>query len=346
MAFPLAALGAGAAMGAVSSIFGNSGTRSNMRLQAQLNKEQMKYQDELNRSYQKMLWNNQYSAQMSGMKNAGMNPAFDGASPSMQASNSTGAGPSGPSAPTPDLVGSAVSAMNAEKDMTLKDKQADMMDAQIEKTKSETKVNNAEAKIREYDASPDMLVLRGKGVDATVKRTYAEADVATQEMRKVSNEADKTFEEIDLTREQKRQAQAITAKTYTAILSDLQGLSESEQRIALMIAEEDLKKEEKTTEKAKQYDLYQSGKEHASGAKLKDQLVKESKQKVKESQQSVTESKARTAGHKIANRAAQWRQDVIEMSGSKAEQAGQLGAKRIIGIFNPLEGAAEMFAGK
>lgn len=346
MAFPLAAAAIGAIGSIGSSVLGNSGTRSNMRLQAQLNKEQMKYQDELNRSYQKMLWNNQYSAQMSGMKNAGMNPAFDGASPSMQASNSVGSGASGPSAPVPDLAGGAISAMNAEKDMTLKDKQADMIDAQIEKTKSETKINNAEAKIREYDSSPDMLELRGKGVDATVKRTYAQADVAKQEVRKVSNEADKVFEEIGLTKELKNKAQAETAKTYTAILTDLQGLSESEQRIALMIAEEDLKKEEKNTEKAKQYDLYQSGKEHASGAKLKDQLVNESKQKVNESKQAVTESKARTAGHNIANRAAKWRQDVIEMSGSKAEQAGQLGAKRIIGIFNPLEGAAEMFAGK
>ena len=181
MAFPVAAvIGAGAALG--SSYLGNSGTRSNMRLQAQLNKEQMKYQDELNRSYQKMLWNNQYSAQMTGMKNAGMNPAFDGASPSMQASNSTGAGPSGPSAPTPDLAGGAISAMNAEKDMTLKDKQAELLDAQTQKTLNEADKTKNESEFIAFQNTPEYKRARLSGAENESLKAFWDASKSKSEI--------------------------------------------------------------------------------------------------------------------------------------------------------------------
>lgn len=98
---PVAGAAAGGLVGLLGSIFGaeseNTSTRENMMLQSQLNKGEMKYSQGLNKDYQNFLWQNQYGAQVSGMKNAGLNPASANTSiAGASTGNAMATGPVGP----------------------------------------------------------------------------------------------------------------------------------------------------------------------------------------------------------------------------------------------------------
>lgn len=228
MPFPLAAVigAAGSIAGGIgSALIGNSGTRQNMQLQAKLNKEQLSYQDALNRNYQNMLWSKQYQAQMSGMKNAGLNPALaNGTSVGgATASNSLSAGPTGPSGAMPsiDPVSGAVSAMNAEKDMTIKDKQAELIDAQTKETLSRAEKNTEEAEFVRFQNSPSYKAARLSGASNESLRAFWDAmksqsdiKVNDQSVIKMAKETEKIAEEVGLVGEQKKNYIAATAKLY------------------------------------------------------------------------------------------------------------------------------------
>lgn len=117
---PIAAL-AGIATNIVSQV-GNSlvqhaSTRSNMKKQHELNEDEMAYSQQLQRSQQEWLMNNLYGKTVSGMKNAGLNPATaNGVSPAVPSGGSTSTGPSGPAAGMPnfDLSGGALTSMQID----------------------------------------------------------------------------------------------------------------------------------------------------------------------------------------------------------------------------------------
>ncbi len=111
----------GAAGGLASSLIGagiqHSNTKAQQRLQSKLNKEEMSYSNSLQRDQQEWLMNTQYGKQVSGMINAGLNPATaNGTTPSVPSASSPHSGSSGPSAgmPSMDIAGGAIAGMNIE----------------------------------------------------------------------------------------------------------------------------------------------------------------------------------------------------------------------------------------
>ena len=329
--------------GAVSGLFGLAGqaqqasyTKEQQRLQSKLNREEMAYSQGLQNAQQEHLMNTMYGKMVSGMKNAGLNPATANgttpATPSVGHPSSGGVGPAGPptSSLGSDIVSGAIAGANVQKDLAIKDAQKENIDADTQLKQSQSRNTEADTKLKEWESDPRILKLKEQGLDATAQRTYAEAGVAKQEMIRIGRDADLIFEKIGLTQQEKQRCQAETAKTYTAIMTDLQQLTESEQRIALLIAEEDLAKEQKRTERSKQAELGAAADSHKANAAY-------ARAGVVTRHQEARESKARTVGLQIANRANEWRQKVTEASGSVTEQGALLGAKRIIGLFNPFD---------
>lgn len=327
----------GGAFGLAGNAQQHTYTKEQQRLQSKLNKEEMATSQGMQNAQQDWLMNTQYGKMVSGMKNAGLNPATaNGTSPASVSAGHPSTGGVGPASHGESLAAAVSQGAMAGKEVELTDAQIKNIEADTEKKKEESKNTAADTKIKEWESDPRILALKEKGLDATAQKTYAEADVAKETVIKVSREAGLIFEQMNLTIEEQKKCQAETAKTYTAILTDLQSLKESEQRIALMYAQEELAKEMKHTERAKQTELYAAADEHKASAAYNRAGVLERHQNVRESKQRVNESKVRAVGISIANRAAKWRQDVIETSGSVTEQAGILGAKRTLDLLNPL----------
>lgn len=309
-------------------------TKEQQRLQSKLNREEQSHSMQLQRDQQEWLMNNQYGKAVSGMKNAGLNPAMAGGG-SVGAAPAAGhpsSGASGPSASMPniDLAGSAMDALKTDNELELGKAQKDLIKAQEEKTLAEKNKIEQNQLIDQWKTDPRVQELFKQGVDANVLSTYANADVSKAKAVEISVNANKLFNEIGLVQDQRAKCQADTAKTYTEIKSLMVGMSEAESRIALNYAEAALSREKVNTEKAKQADLYASSEHHLSSAgaeALRGELAK----------QQTEESKARQKGEEIANRINQWRQDVVEASGSKTEQGALMGAKRLVNLFNPLD---------
>lgn len=282
MPFPLAAVigAAGSIAGGIgSALIGNSGTRQNMQLQAKLNKEQLSYQDALNRNYQNMLWSKQYQAQMSGMKNAGLNPALaNGTSVGgATASNSLSAGPTGPSGAMPsiDPVSGAVSAMNAEKDMTIKDNQAKLLDEQAKNVAQDTlkkKEETSESALRNTKEYRDLLLRGMSEQNALAAAQAADAnshvEVNRSTVSQIAKNIEKIASDIDLNKEAKNQLITATWKNLYECAAILQEMKESDARIALHRSTAFMnrevgktQKELRATETAKQGLLHQQKKE-------------------------------------------------------------------------------------
>ncbi len=346
----------GAVASGIAGLFGLAGqennsriTKEQMQLQHRLNKDEMNHSMQLQKNQQDWLMNTMYGKNVSGMKNAGLNPATaNGVSPATPSGGSPSSGTSGPSATNSNLGSDMANAMLAgesmKKDLEVKDAQKGLLEAQTRET-------NAKAQMQEWLNNPEIRELQRKGMESQALQQYAAAKVSDATVIRIGKEVDQLSSQIGLNKANTEKVQMETAKTYTAILTDLQGLEESEQRIALLVAEQELTKEKQRTEKASQTEHFANAAYARAGVKEREQNVNESKsrvsvneQNIRESKsrsasnyQNIKESKAREAGIKIANRAAKWRQDVNELSGDKLEQSGVMHAKRIISIFNPLD---------
>lgn len=321
----------GGAFGMAGNAQNHSYTKEQQKLQSKLNKEEMVTSQGMQNAQQDWLMNTQYGKMVSGMKNAGLNPATaNGTSPATPSVGHGSSGGVGPAAHGEGLGAAVTQGALAGKQAEMTDAQIDNIKAATDKLKEESKNTAADTKIKEWEADPRILKLRERGLDSMALKTYAEADVAKETVTKVAREADSIFVSMQLTKEEVKKCQADTAKTYTAILTDLQSLTESEQRVALLIAEQELTKEQKRTERFKQSELFASAEHHKAGAAY-------DRAGIVTRHQEARESKVRAAGQAIANKAAEWRQKVLEVSGSVTEQGALLGAKRIIGLFNPLD---------
>lgn len=98
--------------GIVGSSMQNEYTKEQMRLQSKLNRQESAYNMGLQQANQEWLMNRQYGAEVSGMKNAGLNPATaNGTAPATPALARPSSGGSGPSAGMPDIdpIGAALS---------------------------------------------------------------------------------------------------------------------------------------------------------------------------------------------------------------------------------------------
>lgn len=103
----------GAGISALGSLAGNSQqhtyTKEQQRLQSKLNREEMEHSMNLQKNQQEWLMNNQYAKNVSGMQNAGLNPATaNGTTPSVPSGGSPSTGSVGPAFHGSD-VGAAAS---------------------------------------------------------------------------------------------------------------------------------------------------------------------------------------------------------------------------------------------
>ncbi len=324
----------GAAGGLASSLIGagiqHSNTKAQQRLQSALNKQEMSYSNSLQRDQQEWLMNTQYGKQVSGMINAGLNPATaNGTTPSVPSASTPHSGASGPSAGMPDIMGSVSQG-------SLLGAQIDNITADTKKKESEKNRIDQQIKIDTWMEDPEVQSLRKSGLESEVLLTYAQADFTKEDAVRVGKQVQLMTEQLNLTKEQQKVCQQQAALYVTESLKLLQDMKESDVRIALHYAEMDLKRSERDlnrakigTEKASQFNLYASGEHHYSSS-----FEQNTKGHLNKAQES--ESKLRTVGQEIANRAAKFKQEVVEASGGVTEQGSLLGAKRIISLINPL----------
>lgn len=230
--------GAGALIGGIGSIFGtsnsNKNTRKNMRYQTDLNKEQMAYNDNLNRQYQEFLWQRQMQAQVSGMKNAGINPSQ--VNPSLSgatASNAVHSGATGPSAPVPDIVGGMSAGASAMLDLEQKR-------ANIDLTKAQARQANSTATGQDIENSATFVDLRRRGYEASIaenvaraEQEHTQASLNTQKVAESCKYVEKLAHEIDATDAERDYMVQRTIDVNYQIAERVQNMSESRSREAL-----------------------------------------------------------------------------------------------------------------
>ena len=101
----------GAVASGIAGLFGLAGqennsriTKEQMQLQHRMNKDEMNHSMQLQKNQQDWLMNTMYGKNVSGMKNAGLNPATaNGVSPATPSGGSPSSGTSGPSATNSNL---------------------------------------------------------------------------------------------------------------------------------------------------------------------------------------------------------------------------------------------------
>lgn len=215
-------------------------TQENMRLQNTLNKDEKSFQDSLNRGYQNMLWDNQYTKAVSGMKNAGLNPADNGSSiGGMSASNNVSSGSSGPAmhGSMADLGGSFMQGVMARKEMEMLDAQKQNIEADTDAKKGAARKANAEAAYQEWMNTPDYrkLVENGMSADA-IQKTYmayksaSDVEVNNSVINRNIQEANHLSVLCKLDTARTEQAQQETGRIVAETHSLYQGIKESKAR--------------------------------------------------------------------------------------------------------------------
>lgn len=328
---PLAAAAVGAG---ISGLFGLASgsmqkgfTKEQQRLQSKLNREEMAYSSGLQRSQQEWLMNSQYGKMASGMKNAGLNPATaDGTTPSVPTPGSPSSGSSGPSAGSVNL--DPVAGAQAAADLELKHSQASLFDAQADDQRFKNTPVYRSLILRGMTEDISLAVSRASEANSNVKlneQKVAESVVSMQKM----------FSEIGVNDEQKKVlAQSCTESQYRCA-SILQGLKESDQRIALMKAQEYSQREvgKLQSHLAHQADTQASlntslGTESDSRTSLNKQIRQTEEYRTESEKNRSKKSKLETAAQKMANDAAQYMNDV--MMAIPAEERAKYDAAKMI----------------
>ena len=220
------------ALGGIASAAIGSGmqagfTKEQQRLQSKLNREEQVHSMALQREQQDYLQNTMYGKSVSGMKNAGFNPATaNGVSPAVPSGGSPSSGASGPAAGMPniDLVGAM--------------KEGELMQAQIDNINADTKQKEASATnidadtvIKRWQGSPQYIKLVESGMSADAAKSWASANLDDKQAFKCMAEVQKIGKDMALTDAQINNLQALTAKTY-------QDIQESISRVSLNKVEE------------------------------------------------------------------------------------------------------------
>lgn len=174
---PLAAAG----ISAIGNMWGQSQqsgfTKEQQRLQSRLNREEQADSMQLQKDYQNMVWDTGTSKQVSGMKNAGLNPAMAGGAGAAGGSGSFAAHPtsgaSGPSASGGTDFGSQVTAaamdgLRLENETNVANAQAEALEAQAEKDRKAAGLTQ-----KETDVFDEKWNQAKKESDSVIKRNEA-----------------------------------------------------------------------------------------------------------------------------------------------------------------------------
>lgn len=178
----------GSAVGGLFGLIGqgiqNRQTRKNMRLQSQLNKEQMAHSMLLQRNQQNWLMNTQYGKMVSGMRNAGLNPVTaNGTTPSVPSGGSPSTGPSGPSGSPLSSLG--VDAVRSYKELKLMDAQIDNINADSDSKRGDAKLKEAQAYWQQFMNSDEMRNLTFNVKLAEALNGMKDSEVKDAEIKRI-----------------------------------------------------------------------------------------------------------------------------------------------------------------
>lgn len=202
-------------------------TKEQQRLQSQLNREEQEHSMALQQQNQEWLMNRQYGASVSGMKNAGLNPATaNGTAPATPALGHPSSGSSGPAASMPnfDLAG-------AIKEGELMQAQIDNINADTQNKKSQSSNFDADTRLKEIQARPDFVKAGLDKLSGEAQLAWCQSDLTAKQSVKYMAEVQKIGKDMQLTDAQINNLQSQTAKAY-------QDIQESISRISLNKAEQ------------------------------------------------------------------------------------------------------------
>lgn len=226
--------------GAISGLFGMAGqsqqagyTKEQQKLQSKLNREEMAYSQGLQNNQQNWLMSTQYGKMVSGMKNAGLNPATaNGTSPGAVSAGHPSTGGVGPAGPPTSSLGSDIMAgaaagaaiKNTEADSKLKEAQAKNID---EDTSWKNFMNTPEYR----KATLDGITNQALKDWWSAKNSEKGIELTDQEIAYKAQLTKNLGKQYDMTEAQINQINAAAAETYARILEIMQGIKESEARI-------------------------------------------------------------------------------------------------------------------
>lgn len=168
-------------VGGVMNIAGNAQqhayNKELKQMQSRLNREEMADSMQMQKDYQNMVWDTGTSKQVSGMKNAGLNPAMSGGAAAGGASGSFAGHPttgpaSGSSSPGPmygdSLVQSLATEQRLENETNVANAQAEALEAQAEKDRKSAGLTQ-----KETDVFDEKWNQAKKESDSVIKRNEA-----------------------------------------------------------------------------------------------------------------------------------------------------------------------------
>lgn len=214
--FSLAAPIANGVFGFLGAAQQNKYTKQQMKLQSRLNREEMVHSSALQKDQQEWMMNNMYGKNVSGMMNAGLNPATaNGVSPATPSGGSPSSGSSGPSAGMPnfgDIGGSVRDALTFKADLDIKKAEKDNLVADKELKESQATNTDADTVIKQWQGSPRYQQLVENGLSANAAKAWAETGLSEAETFKCMSDIQKIGKEMGLMDEQINVLQEQAAK--------------------------------------------------------------------------------------------------------------------------------------
>lgn len=236
--FKCSAVGAAlitAGAGLLGGFLGNSQqagfTKEQQKLQSRLNREEMSHSMALQKNQQEWLMNRQYGANVSGMKNAGLNPATaNGTTPATPSAGSPSSGAAGPAFHGESLANAAAQGASLAADIDLKKSQAANLDAQTDDQRFKNSPVYRQMILRGMDKSIALDVARAAESNSNVNLNVQKVAESITMQQKLLSEAGVNDEQ------KKVLAQSLVESQYRCA-SIVQGIKESEQKIVLYKAQ-------------------------------------------------------------------------------------------------------------
>lgn len=224
----------GGALGLVGNAQQASYTKEQQKLQSKLNKEEMATSQGMQNAQQDWLMNTQYGKMVSGMKNAGLNPATaNGTTPSVPSAGHGSSGGVGPAFHGESLAAAASQGALAGKDV-------EMADAQIENIKAQTDKTREETDDQKFKNTPTYRELTLRGMDEDIKLSVcrqkeanSNVDLNTQKVAESAQNVKESLSRIGVNTELANKYANESVEVTYRIAGILQDMKESEARIAV-----------------------------------------------------------------------------------------------------------------
>lgn len=195
----------GAAGSLASGAIQQYNTHANQRLQSKLNREEMAYSHQLQKSQQDWLMNVQYGKMVSGMRNAGLNPATaNGTTPSVPSASSPQTGGTGPQGANPnlDVLGDILATAQANANIDATETQSKKNTAEAEYFEAKKQEVEADTENKTYENSPEQRQRRNRETDTRIENMISKTGLQDEQAITEGVKAVHELEKIGLTRNQ------------------------------------------------------------------------------------------------------------------------------------------------